>query len=220
MYYRLSRSQEIDLLNQPETGMGYQVIEANKEGSYLREKYLVLNSEVVIEMNGYEDIHIRKAVNEGIFSIKSGASLISLGSIRVLNEKQFRNQASEPKNENEKGAIDNPVENASGVETFVRLSAFEDDKRIDKVNKSLRPGSFTTTQIDYALCKYTDDNPVERYALPNNDEIKFAFYIKPDKTDTLQKGRVQPAYGKRGGGQETYFAKGTASGTLYNQTPY
>lgn len=55
MYFRLNRSQEIDLLNQPETWMGYQVIEANKAGSYTREKFLVLNSEVVIEMNGFED---------------------------------------------------------------------------------------------------------------------------------------------------------------------
>ena len=54
----------------------------------------------------------------------------------------------------------------------------------------------------------------------NNDEIKFAFYIKPDNSDTLQRGRVQPANGKRGGGQEAYFEKGTAQGTFFNQTPY
>ncbi len=220
MYFRLSRSQEIDLLNQPETGMGYQVVEANKAGSYTREKFLVLNSEVVIEMNGFEDGHIRKVINDGIFSIKSGASLISLNSIIVLNEKQFRNQANEPKSENEKGALDNPVESADGNEMFVRLSAFDDDKRVDKINRCLRPGSFTTTFDDYFQCVYTDDDPIERYALPNNDEIKFAFYIQPLMSDTLQRGRVQPAYGKHGGGKEAYFAKGTAKGTFKNQTPY
>jgi hypothetical protein len=31
---------------------------------------------------------------------------------------------------------------------------------------------------------------------------------------------VQPAYGKRGGGKEAYFANGTASGTFIKQTPY
>jgi hypothetical protein len=64
-----------------------------------------------------------------------------LSSITILNEKQYRNQASEPKSENEKGALDNPVENASGVEVFVRLSAFEEDKRIDKVKRCLRSGA-------------------------------------------------------------------------------
>ena len=53
MYFKLSASQENYLLNQPETGMGYQVVEAIKTGSYTREKFLVLNSEVVIEMNTY-----------------------------------------------------------------------------------------------------------------------------------------------------------------------
>lgn len=220
MYFKLSRSQEIDLLNQPETGMGYQVVEAIKAGSYTLEKFLVLNSEVVIEMNGFEDGHIRKVINEGIFSIKSGASLISLNSIIVLNEKQFRNQAKEPKSENEKGALDNPVELADGNEMFVRLSAFDDDKRVDKINKCLRPGSFTTTFRDYETCRGLNDDPVERYALPNNDEIKFAFYIQPVLKDTLQRGRVQPANGKKGGGKEVYFAKGTAIGTFKLQTPY
>ena len=36
-------------------GMGYQIIEARRDGRYDREKFLVLNSEVVISMNGNED---------------------------------------------------------------------------------------------------------------------------------------------------------------------
>ena len=73
MYFKLSALQEKDLLNQPETGMGYQIVEASKAGSYTREKFLVLNSEVVIEMNGYEGNNVRKIINEGIFSIKVNA---------------------------------------------------------------------------------------------------------------------------------------------------
>jgi len=220
MYYRLSSSQEFDLLNLPETGMGYQIIDAAKSGTYRREKYVVLNSEIAIEMNGNEGEYIRKIISEGISKAKSLASLISLYSIVVLNERQFRNYLSEPENESEKGALDNPVESANGNEMFVRLSAFDDDKRIDKVNRCLRPGSFTTTEVDYLVCKFMDDNPVERYALPNNDEIKFAFYIQPLYVNTLQRGRVQPAYGKKGGGVEAYFARGTSNGTLMKQTPY
>lgn len=41
MYFRLSSSQEIDLLNLPETGMGYQIIDAVKSGTYKREKFVV-----------------------------------------------------------------------------------------------------------------------------------------------------------------------------------
>jgi hypothetical protein len=220
MYFKLSRSQEIDLLNQPETGMGYQVVEATRTGSYSREKFLVLNSEVVIEMNGFEAHLIRLVVNEGISFIKSRAEYITLNSIFVLNEKQLRNQVNESKNDNEKGATDNSIEFANGEEIFVRLSVFEDDKRIDKINKCLRPGSFTTTTDDYLKCKTTNDDPVERYALPNNDEIRFAFHIQPMKTDLLQRGTVQPANDKRGGGKEVYFVNGTEAGTFLKQTPY
>ena len=220
MYFRLNSLQEYDLLNLPETGMGYQIIDAVKSGTYQREKFVILNSEIAIEMNGYEGDHIRKIINEGISKVKASANLITLSSLSVLNERQFRNYLSEPKNDNEKGALDNPIESANGNEMFVRLSAFDDDKRVDKINRCLRPGSFTTTFEDYFQCVYTDDDPIERYALPNNDEIKFAFYIQPLISDTLQRGRVQPAYGKRGGGKEAYFAKGTAKGTFKNQTPY
>ena len=73
---------------------------------------------------------------------------------------------------------------------------------------------------DYFKCKSTNDDPVERYALPSNDKIKFTFHIQPVKTNTLQRGTVQPANGKQGGGKEAYFAKGTAAGTFLKQTPY
>lgn len=220
MLFKLSATQENDLLNQPETGMGYQVVEATKQGTYTREKFLVLNSEVVIEMNTSTSDNVRKVINEGIFAFKASASIIALSSMTVLNENQFRNIVNESKSENGRGAIDNPVVSANGEEVFVRLSAFDNDRRIDKVKMCLREGSYTTTMEDYLKCKATNADPVERYALPNNDKIQFAFHIQPLKSDTLQKGTVQPANGKQGGGKESYFAKGTASRTFKNQTPY
>ena len=220
MYYKLSSQQEDQLLHQPETGMGYQVIEAIKQGSYSRERFLVLNSEIVIEVNGYESGHVRKIIDEGIYNVKAGADLIVLNSISVLSENQFRGVLNETKSENERAAIENHVENANGQEIFVRLSAFENDRRIDKIEKCLLPGSFTTTMEDYLTCKSTNADPVDRYALPNNDEIKFAFHIQPKQSDTLQRGIVQPANEKRGGGKEAYFKNGTSSGTFLKQTPY
>ena len=220
MYYSLSALQESDLLSQPETGMGYQIVEATNARNYMRGKFLVLNSEVVIEMNAYISDNVRIVINEGINSIKAKAENITLIAISVLNEKQFRGVINESKNDNEKGAIDNPVVNANGEEIFVRLSAFDDDKRIDKINRCLRPGSFATTKEDYLKCKSTHDDPVERYALPSNDKIKFAFHIMPVKSDTLQRGTVQPANQKRGGGKEAYVAKGTANETFLEQTLY
>lgn len=220
MYFKLSSQQEIDLLNLPETGMGYQIIEARKSGNYNQEFFLVLNSELVIEMNGYESDFVMKVMMEGIASIKASAEIISLYSISVFSKMRFQDVVTESKNENERGAIENQVVPANGEEVFARLSAFDNDRRVDKANKCLRAGSFTTTEEDYLKSKITNDDPVERYALPKNDKIQFAFYIRPKKIDTLQRGIVQPAYGKRGGGIEAYFEKGTIQGTFVKQTPY
>jgi hypothetical protein len=73
---------------------------------------------------------------------------------------------------------------------------------------------------DYSKCKAANDNLNERYALPNIDKVLYAFYIKPLKSDTLQRGIAQPANEKPGGGRTVYFAKGTADGTLVRQKPY
>jgi len=140
--FKLSEAQENELLNQPETGMGYQVVEASKAGSYTREKFIVLNSEFVFEMmasqtntdtNGkvflsqlsYSD---RQKLNE---NAQNKASIITLNNMSVLNGRQFRNIVNESKNENEGGAIENPVE-TNEEKIFVRLSAFDNDRRVDK----------------------------------------------------------------------------------------
>jgi hypothetical protein len=137
MYFRISESQENQLLSKPETGMGYQIVDAIRGGNLSFEKFLVLNAKVVIEMNKDSSTYVRKVINEGIESAKSKANLVTLHFPTVLNEDQYRMVVNEPKNKNEKGAIENPVENANGSELFVRLSAFDNDRRIDKKNKCL-----------------------------------------------------------------------------------
>ncbi len=221
MYYKLSAEQENQLLNEPETGMGYQLIEASKGSSYEKKRFIVLNTIAVIEINGTEATYVRSIINEGINSFKAKADFVVLNSIVVLNEIHLSgNSVSEPTMGKQKGAMDNPIENPDGIEMFVRLSAFEDDKRVDKINNQLLAGSFTTTMDDYLTCKKTNYNPIERYALPNNDTIKFAFYIQPKQVDTLQRGVVQPANNKRGGGEEVYFKNGTSAGTYKGQILY
>ncbi len=80
----------MNLLNKPETGMGLiEVVEASKQDSYTLQKFLVLNSEIVIEMNGFESEHVKKIMREGILAVKASANFVSLRSISVLNENNF-----------------------------------------------------------------------------------------------------------------------------------
>jgi len=222
MLYAFSNEQENYFLNQPETGMGYQVIDASKTGAYDRKKYIILNSQVAIDLDDYTGNNIKNVINEGITKIQMSAQKIvfSKNSIKLFSENEFRNFVNEAKSPIEKGAIDNSKEAANGIEEFVRLSAFQDDKRIDRVKKRLRPGSFTTTKNDYMMCKSLNQNPINRYALPNEDKIEWAFFIIPKKSDNLQRGKVQPANGKSGGGEEVYFELGTSDGTFIAEGKY
>ena len=111
MVFKLSASQEDYLQNKPETGMGYQIIEASRQGSYKTEKFIALNSEIVIEMNGYETDNIRYVMSKGMFVAKSDASIITLNKLFVLNEYQFRRKTTHFKEEwysllMEKGAVE------------------------------------------------------------------------------------------------------------------
>lgn len=99
------------------------------------------------------------------------------------------------------------MENVNGDELFVRLSAFEDDIRMDKTNNWLLSGSYTTTASDALKCKKENDNPVKRYALPLDLMIQWAYYVEPLSSDSLQRGWVQPDFGKKSGGREVFFKK-------------
>jgi hypothetical protein len=222
MYFKISIEQENYLLRQPETGMGYQVVEASTVTDYSTKNFLVLNSEIVIEMDGMQERYVSEIISKGISFIKEKSKLIILNSTKVLNEYQFCNRVNETNSryETENGATANEFESADGSEIFIRLSAFQNDKRIDAVKKCLLPGSYTTTVDDYLSCKNKNDDPVERYALPGDDKIQCAFHIRPQKDDTLQRGTVQPAHRKRGGGQEVYFKNGTGAETFLYQTAY
>jgi len=118
------------------------------------------------------------------------------------------------------GAVESPKEYANGKEIFVRVSAYENDRRIDFIKKCLLEGTFTTTHQDYLNCVMYHDDPVDRYALPNDEIIKWAFYILPKTNDMLQRGIVQPAFGHQGGGIEAFFEKGTHDNTYFDKRLY
>ncbi len=216
------------LISKPETGMGYQVIDARKSGKFTSERFVVYNSELIVELDNRFETFKRQIISEGFSNILNKSDLLSLEIVNVLPKsqiKQIRFLAESKRNNMVRysggvGAIDAKKENADGKEVFVRLSAYADDKRIDFANKKLKPGSYTTTLIDYQTCKRLNDDPVDRYALPNDETIKWAFHIQPKTSDQLQRGIVQPAFGHDGGGIEAYFENGTSIETFLYKLPY
>lgn len=221
MLYKLSRGNTEALLKIPESGMGIQYIRAQtKTYENPGKEFLVINGQYAHEVTGFNIKDLNDSLRESIrMKFKNVIQEIHLSAIAELK----RTPANVLKEENQSTnlpAKQAKVENANGDELFVRLSAFEDDIRIDKENRCLRAGSFTTTASDVLKCKIEKHDPAQRYALPNELEIKWAFYIEPNSADTLQRGWVQRNFGKRGGGREAYFAKGTSHLTFIAPSPW
>lgn len=219
MIYNLKPEQVAELLSQPETGLGYQVVKARFAGQYAEQTLIALNADVLVtfDQNRFAEFN---RLETSFNSQKEKAPYPDITSLQVLTNPQFSNILNEGSPDKTTGAIDNSPENANGTERFVRLSHWPNDKRVDTINRRLIPGSYSTTEKDYKECKKINDDPVERYALPNNNPIFWAYYILPVITDNFQRGIVQPAYSRRGGGEEAFFNFGTANGTYQNQTPY
>lgn len=212
MIYQLTLGQQAQLLSKPETGMGYQVVEANTSGFYSTNKYIILNEEYVIPLDGNASQQIKNITNEA-FRVQLRKDIIQLTNIKLFSKTEFRIILNQSGKENGTAAIDSPKRIHIGGAQFVRLSAFENDRRVDTVNNCLRPESFTTSLSDYMYCKINGEDPVERYALPNEAQINWVFHIKTASGDIIQSGTVQPAFNKEGGGEEYYFEYGTAKGT-------
>ncbi|MCC6700656.1 MAG: hypothetical protein IT221_03985 [Fluviicola sp.] len=230
MIYKIYKQDSDTLLEQPETGMGYQIISTRLYERYTTKKMVVYNTRLAVDLDENFELNKKKIINEGyeVMLSKSQEIMLETDSIKVILHSQL-NESVELSTSKKilfkryaggMGATDNPKENASGIENFVRLSAFEDDRRIDIVNMKLKPGSFATTENDYRDCLSQKDDPVDRYALPNDNKIEWAFYIRPKSHDQLQRGIVQPAFGHAGGGIEAYFENGTSNHTYFLKKAY
>lgn len=216
------------LLSLPESGMGYQIVDAKRLGSYTTSRYIVYNSELIIDYDKNFGLFKRQIVNEGYtkmfgqsdYIVLESPTLVNrsvLSNIRIFSESKMNTKG---RHSGGSGAVDNPPIYASGTDIFVRLSAYSEDKRIDFVNMRLKEGTYTTTEADYLSCKINIDDPVDRYALPNDEKINWAFFVIPKSYDKYRPGIVQPANNHNGGGIETLFDKGTSDNTYIERKPY
>jgi hypothetical protein len=220
MLFKTTPENQSLLLSRPESGMGYQLITARFSSEYKIRKLIVLNSEVFIEHDNFEWLYLSKIVRERWNEIKATAKVQPLQGIDIVSKSEYFNIVADEDTTSKTGAKDNPVQSANGWMAYVRLSAYYDDKRIDRLNNCLKPGSYTTTIDDYLTCTINKYDPIDRYAIPNADPIKWVFNIVPKIGDTFQQGIVQSDFGKNGGGIECYFEKGTSFGSFTSEAEF
>lgn len=232
MIYKAYNLDTSKLLTLPETGMGYQVIEARKFGKSLKDKFIVYNAELVIDLDANFFDFRNQIITKGFSETLNKAEMLPVETQSIsLLPKSFIQETrylSESKKSNKKrysggkGAKDSHEEKPNGIDVFVRLSPYMDDHRIDFARRRLVEGSFTTTKQDYIDCISYKDDPIDRYALPykEGETVNWAFFLQPKFTDILQRGIVQPAFGHDGGGIEAFFKNGTSNDTYLGRTPY
>ncbi len=209
--YRLNDDQTRSLIRQPESGMGYQVVDAVTT-DYKTKRGLVYNAELLtLDEDRRSDrvVMLTKSVAEALKTANSTVGRFrSLTVVRdsrttVLSKRDAKLAG---------GASEAEVEKTKEGERFYRFSAFANDRRVTAEN-SLLPGTYATTEEDGNKVK-TGKEAVERYALPNDDPASYRFTIKPLKDTKIQKGIVQPANGHLGGGVEVIFTDGTTKDTV------
>ncbi|MCX6232968.1 MAG: hypothetical protein NTZ33_15670 [Bacteroidetes bacterium] len=216
------------LLVLPESGMGYQIIDAKRYDKSTTDRFIVYNSELIVEYDNYFNNYKRQIMLEGYTKMFNSSNILnlefpvlinrsSLSSIRIFSESNMNTKG---RSNDKRGAIENNPVYVKSSENFVRLSAYQDDKRIDYIRKRIIDGTFTTTNEDYLNCKMYNDDPIDRYALPNEESIKWVFYINPKSIDRYRPGVVQAANNHNGGGIEALFDNGTSDNTYIERKPY
>jgi hypothetical protein len=214
---RLTDSNTRALLAEPESGMGYQVVEATlsdnktKRGVAFNAELLLFEEEPRRIMSSTPYLKLLESARSASGEIKS-LRVIARATVTTLSAREPSGaavQKAEP-------AKDGPKEKTKADEVFKRFSAYANDRRVAS-DGSLLAGTYATTEEDAKNVK-TGKDAVARYALPNPAPASNVFTVRPNKDTDVQRGIVEPAFGQPGGGVEVIFTNGTQPKTVTGPT--
>jgi hypothetical protein len=217
---KLSDAQITQMINQPESGMGYQNVEVEyqKELRKATVKATVYNGELLLWEEEPRSL-LRGSTYE--FMIKSASSVDArlIKSIKVVPPQRIIAKSAFDKFAERipgKPATEGEPQKTKKAEIFMRFTAYKNDRRITP-QRGLVPGTYATTEEDSKNVK-NGTEAVERYALPDPKPAIYRNKIEPLEDTLYRKGTVQPAYGHKGGGVEVIFDNGTDDNTVTGLT--
>ena len=218
---RIHPSLTAKFIQSPETGMGYQILEASLKPD-LPSYVLIVNAELAIERKEHR-IFLAEALAEAVAVMAEGRILKALCEtpekvdFRVLSRSEAlaKGLIEMRAGKAEEGpAIEASPQMSAAAEKFLRYSAFANDRRINFSDGSVKPGTYTTTYDDGTAYIKTGMDAVRRYALPNPAPAVNKFELKPPTQIQVRRGTVSPAYGQPGGGKEVIFDNGAPANTF------
>ncbi len=211
MPYQLSTDQIRELVAQPETGMGYQYVEASMSDSHVM-KGVVLNSEVFIPEARIEKIMGQRSLNYSMI-LREAERPGYIQKVKVMGRSQLHlGEAKYSKKTSEPPAAEANISLTEKNQIFKRFSPFKNDRRI-ALDGSLLSGAYATTEDDAKNVR-TGTEAMNRYALPSDEPAIYVFSIRPPEKTPVRVGRVEPANGKPGGGVEVLFENGSPKNTV------
>ena len=199
MIYKLNKDTIQYMLTLPETGIGYQLINAKQKGSPKLKSFVVFNSEIIIENNHKLITYSNTLIGDGYQLLKDVLNFIKLEDIKLASwdENERHPRDNESLDLNETGLAEEDI--------FIRPSIYNYDNRIDLEKQVLLPGSYVTTLESYTNCYIMREDPFETYALPVPQQFVRVFYIKQNRNACNFNGVFSRAFGKKGGGIKLSF---------------
>jgi hypothetical protein len=217
--WSLDRTAIENLTSLPETGMGFQIVEAAISGTPM--PLLVFNSERAIDLSqiGLEpgddpSVILRNGLRI-IDTLKSDVvtTIISApapGAFRLLNARiGFLPSTTMPvASASVRATLPSSLvkhDKLKANRAFHRFSAFNPDRRVDPLTGSFLAGTYAAPASEVPFVP-TGFVVVGRFALPNNLPASFHYEIEAPIGTSVDFGTVAPAFGQAGGGVEAYFA--------------
>jgi hypothetical protein len=211
MPFLLDHEHVQSLLSQPESGMGYQIVEAAFRNSFSSTHGFVLNAEVFIPDDRMEKILGPRHLSYAKILQEAERPQNLFKSFTVIRRTSLQEKAFSMNTKGSSALQAAPTLVLKG-EIYRRFSAYQNDRRITRM-KGLLPETYATTDDDAKQVR-TGTEAILRYALPNDEPAIHIFKIEPPERTLLRIGIVQPNYGKPGGGVEVFFEKGSPDGTV------
>jgi hypothetical protein len=215
--WNLNEAAITSLVNLPETGMGFQLVEAVVFGSTT--PLLVLNSEraidlaeIGLELGDDPSVILRNGLRI-IDAINSGIVQTVFAAPQPHSFKLLSSRVSVPKispsalGKALKAALPSSLVkhvSLSANRVFHRFSAFNPDRRVDSITGNFLPGTYAVPESEVPFVP-TGFTAVGRFALPNNLPASHHYEIEAPAGTAVDFGTVAPAFGQAGGGVEAYF---------------
>ena len=212
---RLDSNQTRSLLDQPESGMGFQIVEVPIAYSRNGEAWIAFNAELAIAFDNPNDVLDWTVIrNAGDLEWLRGQAELpgSLYGAPQVIVSRAGGSVSAHVYGRLRGLAPTPLSlikasvTAAGAR-YTRFSAFSLDKRVDPATGDFLPGTYATTLTDEPMAP-SGFAAVGRYALPNIMPSKFLHSLTSHAGAPVRSGTVAPAYGQSGGGVEVFFPAG------------